>query len=57
MRLGLSSNCLDVNCSSVDRAPFYRCGLSRNIRELRCFNTCTTVEDVPFFGSLISRCT
>jgi hypothetical protein len=27
-----------------------------NKRELCCFNTCTTVEGVPFFGSLIPFC-
>jgi len=30
---------------------------NRKAREALCFSTCTTVEGVPFLGSLISRCT
>jgi len=26
-------------------------------RDTRCFNTCTTFEGLPFFGSLTNKCT
>ncbi len=44
-------SCHSRNCAGVVR----RRRFWRSVLETRCFRTCTTMEGVPVFGSLMSR--